>query len=410
MSSESLWYPFTPSSGPKPHQIVKGEGKYVFDYLGSRLLDATAGGVACVILGHGRKEIAEAVKQQLEQLEYYCLFGYSHPLAEKFSHEIAQRTPGDLNHVFFTNSGSEAVETALKAARAFWYRNNQAQKTKFISLHNGYHGMNLGGISIGGLTENRTTFGPLLSGCSQVPAHDIRLLEEEVKFQNPETVAAVIMEPVQAAGGVYPPPEGYLAEVRELCNLNNILLILDEVVCGWGRLGHWFGGHRYGVVADIMTTAKGLTSAYIPMGAAIVNERIHQNFIGDGNIEFMHGYTYSGHPAACAAGLTVVEILEKEDIISNANSVGRHLQTRMLELADNKVVKEVRGEGMLAAIEFDLEYQIDAVAQVVAGMQNNGILVRAQEDHVGIYPPLTFTEEDVDKVVDGLAAEIGKIK
>ena len=410
MSSESLWYPFTPSSGPKPHQIVKGEGKYVFDYLGSRLLDATAGGVACVILGHGRKEIAEAVKQQLEQLEYYCLFGYSHPLAEKFSHEIAQRTPGDLNHVFFTNSGSEAVETALKAARAFWYRNNQAQKTKFISLHNGYHGMNLGGISIGGLTENRTTFGPLLSGCSQVPAHDIRLLEEEVEFQNPETVAAVIMEPVQAAGGVYPPPEGYLAEVRELCNLNNILLILDEVVCGWGRLGHWFGGHRYGVVADIMTTAKGLTSAYIPMGAAIVNERIHQNFIGGGNIEFMHGYTYSGHPAACAAGLTVVEILEKEDIISNANSVGRHLQTRMLELADNKVVKEVRGEGMLAAIEFDLEYQIDAVAQVVAGMQNNGVLVRAQEDHVGIYPPLTFIEEDVDKVVDGLAAEIGKIK
>ena len=409
MGNDNLWYPFTPSSGPNPHQIVKGEGKYVFDYLGNRLLDATAGGVACVILGHGRKEIAEAVKRQLEELEYYCLFGYSHPLAEKFAHEIAQRTPGDLNHVFFTNSGSEAVETALKAARAFWYRNNQAQKTKFISLHNGYHGMNFGGISIGGLTENRTTFGPLLSGCSQVPANDIALLQEEIEFQNPETIAAVIMEPVQAAGGVYPPSEGYLTEVRELCDQSNILLILDEVVCGWGRLGHWFGGHRYGVVADIMTTAKGLTSAYIPMGAAIVNERIHQNFMGDGTIEFMHGYTYSGHPAACAAGLAVVDILEKENIVSNANSVGRHLQQRMLELATSPIVKEVRGEGMLAAVEFDSEDDIGTVAHVVTGMQKQGILIRAQEDHVGIYPPLTFTEEDVDKVVNELIDVIGKM-
>ncbi len=269
--------------------------------------------------------------------------------------------------------------------------------------------MNFGGISIGGLTENRTTFGPLLSGCTQVPAHDIGLLQEEIEFQNPETIAAVIMEPVQAAGGVYPPPEGYLTEVRELCDKNNILLILDEVVCGWGRLGHWFGGHRYGVVADIMTTAKGLTSAYIPMGATIVNERIHQNFIGDGNIEFMHGYTYSGHPAACAAGLTVLNILEKENIVSNANSVGRHLQERMLELVESPIVKEIRGEGMLAAVEFDSEDGFGTVTQVVAAMQKQGILIRAQEDHVGIYPPLMFTEEDVDTVVDGLTDVIGKM-
>lgn len=409
MNEKGLWYPFTPAGGPKPHQLVSAKGKYVFDSHGNKLLDATAGGVACVILGHGRSEIASAVKKQLEELDYYCLFGYSHPRAEEFSQQIAERTPGDLNHVFFTNSGSEAVETALKAARAFWYRNGQAQKTKFISLLNGYHGMNFGGISIGGLTENRTTFGPLISGCSQVPAHDIESLKEELEFQDSETVAAVILEPVQAAGGVYPPPENYLKQVRQLCDQYNVLLILDEVVCGWGRLGHWFGGHRYDTVADIMTTAKGLTSAYVPMGAAIVNERIHQSFIGDEGIEFMHGYTYSGHPAACAAGLAVIEILERESIVENSKDVGAYLQMRIRELSKYDEVEETRGEGMLAAVEFGTKNPTNTVTHVVNEMQNRGILIRAQEDHVGIYPPLTFSNEDIDMVLNTLHEVVGKI-
>ncbi|MDG1846591.1 MAG: aspartate aminotransferase family protein [Acidimicrobiales bacterium] len=409
MNKKGLWYPFTPAGGPKPHQMVSAKGKYVFDNHGNKLLDATAGGVACVILGHGRSEIASAVKKQLEELEYYCLFGYSHPRAEEFSQQIAERTPGDLNHVFFTNSGSEAVETALKAARAFWYRNGQAQKTKFISLFNGYHGMNFGGISIGGLTENRTTFGPLISGCSQVPAHDIESLKEELEFQDSETVAAIILEPVQAAGGVHPPPENYLKQVRQLCDRYNVLLILDEVVCGWGRLGHWFGGHRYDTVADIMTTAKGLTSAYIPMGATIVNERIHQSFIGDDGIEFMHGYTYSGHPAACAAGLAVIEILERENIVANSKDVGAYLQTKIHKLSEYDKVKETRGEGMLAAVEFGTKDPTNTVLHVVNEMQNRGILVRAQEDHVGIYPPLTFSNEDIDMVLNTLDEVVGKI-
>ncbi len=271
-------------------------------------------------------------------------------------------------------------------------------------------GTNLfGGISIGGLTENRTTFGPLISGCSQVPAHDIESLKEELEFQDSETVAAVILEPVQAAGGVYPPPENYLKQVRQLCDQYNVLLILDEVVCGWGRLGHWFGGHRYDTVADIMTTAKGLTSAYVPMGAAIVNERIHQSFIGDEGIEFMHGYTYSGHPAACAAGLAVIEILERESIVENSKDVGAYLQMRIRELSKYDEVKETRGEGMLAAVEFGTKNPTNTVTHVVNEMQNRGILIRAQEDHVGIYPPLTFSNEDIDMVLNTLHEVVGKI-
>jgi beta-alanine--pyruvate transaminase len=399
--SGALWQPFTPAGGPRSRLLVSGDGKFVTDADGNRLLDATAGGVACVIVGHGRAEIAEAVRSQLETLEYYCLFGYSHPMAETFAAEIAARTPGDLDHVFFTNSGSEAVETALKIARGYWQRVGSANKTKFISLRNSYHGMNFGGISVGGLTENRTAFGPLLSGCSQVAAHDLDALAEELSFQDPTSVAAVIMEPVQAAGGVYPPPEEYLAGVRKLCSDNEVLLILDEVVCGWGRLGHWFGGHRYDVVADIMTTAKGLTSAYIPMGAAIASERVHEAFVAkDSGIELMHGYTYSGHPAACAAGLAVIGIIEREGLVQNANKVGRHLQARVAELATSGLVTDVRGEGMLAAVELGGDNPIALVAEVASRIQDNGVLVRAQEDHLGIYPPLTFDVADVDRVVD----------
>lgn len=397
----ALWQPFTSAGGPAPRQIVKGEGNSVIDADGNRLLDGTAGGVACVIVGHGRSEIAEAVRSQLETLEYYCLFGYSHPMAEKLAAEIAARTPGDLNHVFFTNSGSEAVETALKIARAYWRRHGLGQKTKYISLQNGYHGMNFGGISIGGLTENRTAFGPLLSGCSQVLAHDLDALAKELQYQDPATVAAIIMEPVQAAGGVYPPPEDYLAGVRALCSANNVLLILDEVVCGWGRLGHWFGGHRYDVVADIMTTAKGLTSAYIPMGAAIASEDVHRAFVDDdGGIELMHGYTYSGHPAACAAGLAVIDIIEREGLVEHAENVGRHLQQRVRELTDVDLVEDVRGEGMLAAIELGGDSPISLVGKTAQAIQERGVLVRAQEDHLGIYPPLTFDKADIDRVVD----------
>jgi len=401
VNTNALWQPFTSAGGSAPRQLVAAEGKDVIDADGNRFLDATAGGVACVIVGHGRSEIAAAVKAQLETLDYYCLFGYSHPRAEEFAAAIATRTPGDLDHVFFTNSGSEAVETALKIARAYWQRQGSAQKTKFISLHNGYHGMNFGGISIGGLTENRTAFGPLLSGCSQVAAHDLDALAQELTFQDAGTVAAVIMEPVQAAGGVHPPPEGYLAAVRELCSANDVLLILDEVVCGWGRLGHWFGGHRYGVVADIMTTAKGLTSAYVPMGAAIASDRVHSAFLDtDGGIELMHGYTYSGHPAGCAAGLAVIDILDREGLVENAHDVGAYLQKRVQELAAHPIVTDVRGEAMLAAVELRGDDPIALVADAAARIQERGVLVRAQEDHLGIYPPLIFERSDIDRVID----------
>ena len=406
----ALWMPFTSAGGSKPPVVVAGDGNYVVTDDGARLLDATAGGVACVILGHGRAEIAEAVAEQLRTLEYHCLFGYSHPRAQELAEAVAARTPGDLNHVFFTNSGSEAVETALKMARGYWRRIGQASKAGFVSLHRGYHGMNLGGISVGGLTENRSGFGPLLEGCTQVPAHDIEALERELVYRDPSTIAAVIMEPVQAAGGVYPPPEDYLSGVRALCDRHDVLLILDEVVCGFGRLGHWFGGHRYGVVPDIMTVAKGLTSAYIPMGAAIASSRVHAEFVDpQGTIELMHGYTYSGHPAACVAGLKVIEILEQEGLVDHSRQTGRHLQERISTLASLPVVAEVRGEGMLAAVELAGDNPVPVVAEAQRRIQSAGVLVRAQADHLGIYPPFTFTTTDVDRVVDTIGTMLGEL-
>ena len=393
--------PFTSAGGSSPPVVVAGDGNFVETEDGARLLDATAGGVACVILGHGRTEIADAVADQLRTLEYHCLFGYSHPRAQELAESVSARTPGDLNHVFFTNSGSEAVETALKMARGYWRRMGQGSKTGFVSLHRGYHGMNLGGISVGGLTENRSGFGPLLEGCSQVPAHDIDALEQELAYRDPSTVAAVIMEPVQAAGGVYPPPENYLSQVREMCDRLDVLLMLDEVVCGFGRLGHWFGGHRYGVVPDIMTVAKGLTSAYIPMGAAVAGSRVHEVFVDpEGSIELMHGYTYSGHPAACVAGLKVIEILEREALIDHSRDTGRHLQERIAALDSLAAVAEVRGEGMLAAVELSVDSPEPVVAEAQRRIQSAGVLVRAQADHLGVYPPFTFTAAEVDRVVD----------
>ena len=400
-ATSPLWMPFTSAGGGKPAVVVAGDGNYVETEDGSQLLDATAGGVACVILGHGRTEIADAVADQLRTLEYHCLFGYSHPRAEELAEAVSARTPGDLNHVFFTNSGSEAVETALKIARGYWRRVGQASKTGFVSLHRGYHGMNLGGISVGGLTENRSGFGPLLEGCTQVPAHDIDALEQELAYRDPSTVAAVIMEPVQAAGGVYPPPEDYLSQVREACNRFDVLLVLDEVVCGFGRLGHWFGGHRYGVVPDIMTVAKGLTSAYIPMGAAIAGSHIHEAFVDPGGaIELMHGYTYSGHPAACIAGLKVIEILEREGLVDHSCQTGKYLQKRVATLGALPAVAEARGEGMLAAVELSGDSPEPLVAEAQRRIQSAGVLVRAQADHLGIYPPFTFTAAEVDRVVD----------
>ena len=393
--------PFTSAGGSNPPVVVAGDGSHVVADDGTRLLDATAGGVACVILGHGRAEIADAVAAQLRTLEYHCLFGYSHPRALELAEAVAARTPGDLNHVFFTNSGSEAVETALKMARGYWSQVGRGSKTGFVSLHRGYHGMNFGGISVGGLPENRAGFGPLLEGCSQVPAHDIDALERELASRDPSTIAAVIMEPVQAAGGVYPPPEDYLGQVRAMCDDHDVLLVLDEVVCGFGRLGHWFGGHRFGVSPDIMTVAKGLTSAYIPMGAAIAGSRVHDAFVDpEGSIELMHGYTYSGHPAACVAGLKVIEIIEREELVDHSRQTGLYLQKQIDPLASLPVVAEVRGEGMLAALELEGDCPEPLVAEAQRRIQSAGVLVRAQADHLGIYPPLTFTAAEVDRVVD----------
>lgn len=406
----SMWMPFTSAGGSRPPVVVAGDGNYVKTDEGAHLLDGTAGGVACVILGHGRTEIADAVSDQLRTLEYHCLFGYSHPRAQELAEAVAARTPGDLNHVFFTNSGSEAVETALKMARGYWRRLGRASKTGFVSLHRGYHGMNFGGISVGGLTENRSGFGPLLEGCTQVPAHDIDVLERELIYRDPSTIAAVIMEPVQAAGGVYPPPEDYLSEVRAMCDRLDVLLVLDEVVCGFGRLGHWFGGHRYGVVPDIMTMAKGLTSAYIPMGAAAASNRIHEVFVDpEGSIELMHGYTYSGHPAACVAGLKVIEILEREALVDHSLQTGWHLQERIRSLDSLPVVAEVRGEGMLAAVELAGDRPEPLVAEAQRHIQSAGVLVRAQADHLGIYPPFTFTDSEVDRVVDTIGTVLEEL-
>src|SRR3954464_70900 len=345
LARRHLWMHFSRMGAYGPdHEIpiiTRAEGCYVYDEHGSRYLDGLSG-LFCCNAGHGRSEYGEAAARQVEELDFYTLWSYAHPRAIELAARIASMTPGDLNRVFFTSGGSEAVESALKLARNYHRIHGKGQKHKVIAREVAYHGTSLGALSATGITALRSQFEPLTPGGCHVPnTNSYRwpeerdplwaadAIEERIEFEGPESVAAVILEPVQNAGGCFAPPDGYFQRVREICDRHGVLLISDEVICSWGRLGYFFGSERYGYVPDIITTAKGLTSAYIPMGAMIVADHVAEPFM-QGTQSFVHGFTFGGHPVAAAVALANIDLMEREDLCGHVRAHEAELRA-MLE-------------------------------------------------------------------------------
>src|SRR6266511_2969296 len=342
--------------------IVRGEGAYVWDEHGNRYLDGLSG-LFCVNLGHGRTELGEAAARQVEELDFYTLWSYAHPRAIELATRIASLAPADLNRVFFTSGGSEAVESAIKLARVYHQRTGNPRKTKFITREVAYHGTTLGALAATGISSLRYEFEPLAPGGVQVPNTNsyhwpegrdplwaADRIEEKILFEHPDTVAAVILEPLQNAGGCIPPQEGYFQRVREICDRYDVLLISDEVICAWGRLGHYFGCQRYDYQPDIVTVAKALTSAYIPMGGMIVSDRLFEPF-EEGTAMFAHGSTFAGHPVAAAAAMANLDVFEREDLCGHVLAKEGEFRAALESLYDIPIVGDVRGDGYFMAIE-----------------------------------------------------------
>ena len=366
LAKRHLWLHFSRMGaydrGAEVPVIVKGDGCYVWDEHGNRYLDALSA-LFCVNIGHGRADIAQAGADQAKELGFFTTWSYAHPRAIELAAKVASLAPGDLNRVFFTSGGGESVETALKVARQYHKLTGNPNKTKFIAREIAYHGTTLGALSATGVTGLRQPFEPFTPGGCHVPntnlyrlapGYGVENLAEAVaariEFEGPETVAAVIMEPVQNAGGCFVPPEGYWQRVREICDHYDVLLISDEVICSWGRLGTWFGAQRFDYQPDIITTAKGLTSSYASMGAMIASDRVMEPFL-DGSTSFVHGFTFGGHPMAAAVALANIAAFEEEGILENVQENEHHLRAMLESLRDIPIVGDVRGAGYFHAIE-----------------------------------------------------------
>jgi adenosylmethionine-8-amino-7-oxononanoate aminotransferase len=368
LAQRHLWMHFTRMGAyddqhPVPI-ISRGEGCYVYDAHGKKYLDGLSA-LFCVNAGHGRAEIGDAMAAQVKELAFYTNWSYAHPRAIELAAKIASLAPGDLNRVFFTSGGSEAVESAIKLSRQYHKLTGNPLKTKLIARDTAYHGTTLGALSATGITGLRQPFEPFTPGGCHVPNTNTYHLpddpnrdplwaadaiEERILFEGADTVAAVILEPVQNAGGCFAPPEGYWQRVREICDRHHVLLISDEVICSWGRLGEWFGAIKYGYQPDLITTAKGITSSYAPMGAVIARDEIFAPF-AEGHTSFAHGITFGGHPVAAAAALANIEIFEREDLNGHVRRHEQALEDMLLSLRDIPIVGDVRGAGYFRAIE-----------------------------------------------------------
>src|SRR6476660_1090673 len=366
LAKRHLWLHFSRmgayNDGAEIPIIVKGDGCYVWDDHGNKYLDGLSA-LFCVNIGHGRHEVAQAGADQAKELGFFTTWSYAHPRAIELAARLASIAPGDLNRVFFTSGGGESVETALKLARQYHKLTGNPNKTKVIAREVAYHGTTMGALSATGVTALRQPFEPFTPGGCHVantnlyrlpPGYGAENLAEAVahriEFEGPDTVAAVIMEPVQNAGGCFTPPEGYFQRVREICDGNDVLLISDEVICAWGRLGEYFGAQRYGYQPDIITTAKGITSAYAPMGAVIASDRVFEPF-ADGAASFLHGITFGGHPVASAVAMANLDVFEREAVLERVRENEPHFKAMLDSLRDIEIVGDVRGAGYFWAIE-----------------------------------------------------------
>jgi beta-alanine--pyruvate transaminase len=416
---DHFWMPFTDNSAfrESPRLIARAGGiRYETDD-GRSILDAMCG-LMCSPAGHGRPEIAEAVHRQLLELSFAPAFQHAHPDAFVLAERLCRLTPDGLDHVFFTNSGSESVETALKMALLYHHRRGEAQRTRFVGRERSYHGVNFGGMSVGGIASNRDGFGVELPGVVHMrhtllpdlhfqrgqPPHGAELADDLERFCNSlggGNIAACIVEPVAGSTGVLVPPVGYLERLREICDAHGILLIFDEVITGFGRLAENFGAQRFGVTPDLLATAKGLTNGVIPMGAVVASERVHATITGGcEGVEFYHGYTYSGHPVACAAALATLEIFARDGLVKRARELEGHFLDAVFSLAEIPVVTDVRGIGMMAAVDLaPLEAPGARGFQMIRELWDAGVLVKFTGDTFLMGPALSIEATEIDEIV-----------
>jgi beta-alanine--pyruvate transaminase len=428
LALDAFWMPFTANRQFKsePRLMVSAKGMHYTSDDDRQILDGTAG-LWCTNAGHARREISAAVSKQINQLDFAPTFQMAHPLPFELANKLIKHSPENMNHVFFTNSGSESADTALKIAIAYHKAKGNHGKTRLIGREKGYHGTNFGGISVGGLGNNRRAFGNLLTGVDHLkhawvpgsefskgqPEQGAELADElndMVLLHGAENIAAVMVEPVVGSGGVWIPPKGYLERLRKITADNDILLIFDEVITGYGRVGHAFAAQRFGVTPDIITTAKGLTNGAIPMGAVFVQSKIHDAFMHGPEevIELFHGYTYSGHPVAAAAGLATIEIYERENLFNKAIELESYWAEALHSLREFDVVKDIRNIGLVGAIEFKPSDKAGERGYKVfheCFWQHNA-LVRCTADTIAMSPPLIIEKNQIDELMDAMRKAI----
>ena len=429
---QAHWMPFTANRQFKknPRMMVAAQGKYYTDAEGRQIFDGLSGLWTCG-LGHGREEIAEAIAQQARTLDYSPGFQFGQPKSFELANRIVELMPEGLNRVFFTGSGSESVETALKIARAYWRKHDQASKTRLIGRAKGYHGVNFGGISVGGLAPNRALYGQGIDaihlahtmlpensfsrGMPTTGEHLANELEQQIVLHDASNIAAIIVEPMAGSAGVIPPPVGYLKRLRQICDQHNILLIFDEVITGFGRVGSYTGAAEFGVTPDLMTTAKQLTNGVVPMGAVIAKQEIYDTFMDKGGPEYMlelpHGYTYSGHPVACAAALAALDILEREQLVSRVKNMAPKFETKVHSLKGLEHILDIRNYGLAAGLTIAAAPGEPALRpyQIAMKCWQKGFYVRYGGDTVQLGLPFTVEETEIDSVINALGESIKEL-
>ena len=425
----AFWMPFTANREFKnnPRMVVGAEGCHFIDAKGRRVFDSLSG-LWCSGFGHGRTEIVQAVSEQIAKLDFAPTFQFGHPLAFQLANKVAAIAPAGLDHVFFTNSGSESVDTALKMARGYWRQKGQPTKTKLIGRIKGYHGVNYGGTSVGGIVGNRKLFGslgdvdhlphtllPQNRFSKGLPEHGAELadvLEEIVGLHDASNIAAVIVEPFSGSAGMVVPPKGYLKRLRELCTKHNILLIFDEVISGFGRAGGAFAAQVFGVTPDIITCAKGLTNGTVPMGAVIASGEIHDTFMAAGGpeylVEFPHGYTYSGHPVACAAGLAAMELFETDKMAERVNALAPVFEDLLHGLKGLKYVTDIRNFGLAGAVQIKSAPGESGRRpwEIALKCWDAGYYVRYGGDTLQFGPPFISEKSDLEGLMNAVADAI----
>ena len=426
---EAFWIPFTPNRSFKkaPRLITRAKDMYYYTGEGRQVIDAAAG-MWCCNAGHNRDPIVAAIRRQAGELDYAPAFQFSHPQAFELASRIAALAPGDLDHVFFCNSGSEAVDTALKIALAYHNVRGEGARTRLIGRERGYHGVGFGGISVGGIVANRKLFGSLLAGVDHLShtynretqaftkgepewgAHLADDLERIAALHDPSTIAAVIAEPMAGSTGVLPAPQGYLQRLRAICDRHDILLIFDEVITGFGRLGFAFAAERYGVVPDMITFAKGITSGTVPMGGVIARKTIYDAFMRGPEhvIELFHGYTYSAHPLACAAGLATLDLYRREALFERARALEPKFADAAMTLRGRANVLDIRTVGLTAGIDLASKpdgFGARAYAAMEMAFHDEGLLVRITGDTIALTPPLIVTEAEIGEIF----AKVGRV-